>query len=395
MYRGMSPVPAALRAAAAFAALVALALPAFAEERPAPPRTPDVDIVFCIDQSGSMEQIIAAAKQKIWSIVNEMATARPTPNLRIGLLGYGYDPFLESTGFLHVYTDLSSDLDAVNAQLMKLTTQGSKEYVGQAIHEATSKMSWSASPDALRLIYMVGNERADQDADQGRLGYRVVAKRAIEKGIVVNTIYGGDTELALAEPQWQEIARLTDGAYARIDLSGGVVSIATPYDEELVTANTALNGTFVPFGRDGKDRMLECEKQDANAAASGSAAAPREALAQRAASKAGKLYKTDEWDLVEASSKPEFKLEDVKDEDLPADLRGKSVDEKRAWVAKKSAERAAVRRRIQELTEKREAFVREEMKKQSLDADKGFDGVVRRSLREEAAKKGLRFEEKK
>ena len=52
----------------------------------APPR---IDVVFCIDCSGSMGGVIDTAKQKVWEIVNEIAKAKPVPVLRIGLLGYG------------------------------------------------------------------------------------------------------------------------------------------------------------------------------------------------------------------------------------------------------------------------------------------------------------------
>ena len=32
-----------------------------------------VDVVFCVDRSGSMSAVIQTAKQKVWSIVNEVA----------------------------------------------------------------------------------------------------------------------------------------------------------------------------------------------------------------------------------------------------------------------------------------------------------------------------------
>src|SRR5688572_16674505 len=59
------------------------AAPGAAEDKP------HIDVVFCIDCSGSMGPVIEAAKQKVWAIVNEVARAKPAPVLRIGLLGYG------------------------------------------------------------------------------------------------------------------------------------------------------------------------------------------------------------------------------------------------------------------------------------------------------------------
>lgn len=351
-----------------------------------------VDIVFCIDQSGSMEQIIASAKQKIWAIVNEMALAKPTPDLHIGLIGYGYDPFGADTGFIHVYIDLTDNLDGVYEQLMKLDTNGSTELVGQVMATAVDQMKWSHDPDALKVMFVVGNESADQDPDKERFGFEKVAKRAIEAGVVVNTVYGGDVDLAKAEPQWQQIARLTDGHYSRIDLSGGVVSVATPYDAELAKLNGDLNKTFLAFGAVGKDKEKCMEEQDEAAKGAGPAAAPQDAIAQRASCKAGKLYRSDDWDLVEASKQEGFKLEDVKDADLPEAMRGMTLEQKKEHIAKMAAEREKVKARIQELAAQRDGFIKTEIEKNSLNADAGFDAVVKKAVREEAEKKGFSFE---
>ena len=53
------------------------------------PQRGKVDVVFCVDRSGSMDRVIETAKRKIWTIVNEVAQQKPTPILRIGLIGYG------------------------------------------------------------------------------------------------------------------------------------------------------------------------------------------------------------------------------------------------------------------------------------------------------------------
>lgn len=377
----------------AFVLGLATVAPVAAEERNLPPK-PAVDLVFCIDQSGSMDQIIASAKQKIWAIVNEMALAKPTPELRIGLIGYGYDPFGEENGYMYLYTDLTDDLDGVYAQLMKLTTDGSTELVGQVMAMGIDRMTWSSSPDALKIMFVVGNERADQDQDKERFDFEKVAKRAIEAGIVVNTIYGGDVDLAEAEPQWQRIAKLTDGHYSRIDLSGGVVSFATPYDDELVKLNGELNGTYVPFGRDGREGLGCMEEQDRAAMEAAPASAPKDTIAQRVACKAGRFYQTSDWDLVEACKREGFKLEEVKDEDLPEAMRGMTLDQKKEYLAKMDAERARVKARIQEVAAQRERFIEAEIEKNALDAESGFDAVVKRAVREEAERKGFSFEDR-
>lgn len=353
--------------------------------------TPEVDLVFCIDQSGSMDEIIATAKTRVWSIVNEFGKAKPTPKLRIGLIGYGYDPFGAQTGYMKVYTNLTDDLDAVYDQLMKLNTNGSTELVGQVLSTATTEMNWNTAKNSLKMIFIIGNERADQDSDKERFDYKKVAKNAIQKGIMVSAIYGGTTDLTTAEPQWKEISSLTDGTYARIDITGGTVAIATPYDEQILKKNEALNKTYLPFGTSGKEKYKEMETQDKNAKGSGSAAAPEEAIVARAAAKSGGFYKTSTWDLVEAIKDPSFKLESVKDEDLPKEMRGKSLKEKKELIEKTSKEREKIKKEITELSQKRDQYVQDELKKQNLDDSKGLDAVMKKSIKDKAAKANISF----
>src|SRR5262249_532078 len=49
----------------------------------------DIDVVICLDTSGSMDGLIDSAKNKLWDIVNELAKIKPAPNLRVGLYSYG------------------------------------------------------------------------------------------------------------------------------------------------------------------------------------------------------------------------------------------------------------------------------------------------------------------
>src|SRR5512143_1802779 len=49
---------------------------------------PRIEVCFVLDTTGSMGGLIEGAKQKIWSIANEMISAQPTPELKLGLIGY-------------------------------------------------------------------------------------------------------------------------------------------------------------------------------------------------------------------------------------------------------------------------------------------------------------------
>src|SRR5215467_1415802 len=59
-----------------------------------------VDLVIALDISGSMEGLIDSARQKLWDTVNLLASARPQPILRVGLLTYGNDYYRPETGWV-------------------------------------------------------------------------------------------------------------------------------------------------------------------------------------------------------------------------------------------------------------------------------------------------------
>ena len=161
-------------------------IPAFAADLDA---RPHIDVVFAIDCSGSMGSVINTAKQKIWSIVNEIAKAKPSPVLRIGLHGYGN----AERSFRNF--PLSDDLDQVYADLMTFKDEGwSDEFVGLSIQKTTKEMDWkdwekSGASNVLRVLYVVGNETAEQ----GPVSYKITAPEALKKQIYVNAIYCGES----------------------------------------------------------------------------------------------------------------------------------------------------------------------------------------------------------
>ncbi|MHC4448836.1 MAG: hypothetical protein ACYS0E_01675 [Planctomycetota bacterium] len=46
-----------------------------------------VEVCFVLDTTGSMKNLIAGAKRKIGSIANQIVMVKPTPTLRVGLIG--------------------------------------------------------------------------------------------------------------------------------------------------------------------------------------------------------------------------------------------------------------------------------------------------------------------
>ena len=342
-----------------------------------------VDLVICLDTSGSMTALIDSARSKLWDIVNELATAHPTPHLRVGLLTYG-TPHNSTAygGWIVRQTDLTDDLDAVYAKMMEMSTSGGDEYVGWVLHEALSTMSWSPAPGALKIVFVAGNESADQAKE--KFNFRYVAEKARARGIFINAIYAGGRNQGVAE-NWHEVAIHGGGDFSAIDMQHGTVQMATPQDKILIQLNAELNATYVPFGKRGRAAKKNQVAQDAHAEQLGV-----QSSASRVVAKAGVLYRNTAWDLVDASQEKDFKLAEVADEELPENMRPMTPKERQAYLEGVIAARKAVQKKVKEVSAARRAFLEEERKKHA--GKVGLDDAITKALREQAQSKGFAFD---
>ncbi|MEW6306737.1 MAG: VWA domain-containing protein, partial [Verrucomicrobiota bacterium] len=87
------------------------------------------------------------------------------------------------------------------------------------------------------------------------------------------------------------------------------------------------------------------------------------------------------------------KLESVKMDELPEELRKLSADELKAHVEKQQKQRAALQAEVMALSKQREAFLAAERKRLAA-SSKGdsFDEKVAETVRAQAARKGIRYE---
>src|SRR5262245_49365384 len=255
-------VAAGLASIAIALGLVPLVSSARAGDDPLPGRSPIerrarkiVDLAICLDTSGSVQGLIDAARTKLWAVVNELATARPTPELRVSLLTYGSSGS-EQDGYVIVQTPFTTDLDLVSEKLFALGTNGGTEYVGRVVKTAVDSLQWGG-PDAAKILFVAGNESADQDR---AAPFREVVKHASGLGVRVNSIYCGNPDDGDA-PGWREVAVLGLGRYAVIDHNAGTVMITTKYDAELTELSKKINLTYVAYGRHAKEGLARQSAQ--------------------------------------------------------------------------------------------------------------------------------------
>jgi hypothetical protein len=382
----MKPLAGLLVLAALFTAGPA---PEAAADDPKPAAAPkNIDLVICLDISGSMQGLVNSARAKLWDIVNELARIKPAPNLRVALYSYGgtaQNGYDKALGWVRKDLDLTTDLDALYEKLFALKIGGGLEYVTRVCRDAVDQLKWCEDRNALKIIFVCGNEPASQDKV---VSLKEAADKAKARGIIINPIYCGNAQHRDAR-DWIEFAGLTGGRFASIDQNSKAVAIATPMDKQLVELGGKLNGTYLAYGKDGKARAMNQSAQDANAFGLGAPAA-----AARVVTKTGALYRAEGWDLVDrVKCDPKFEVGKVAEAELPEAMRKMTPAQRVAHVKEMAAKRAALQKQIDELNVKRNAHIARELQRHQGDAGRAFDAALRETIRLQASSKGIKIGE--
>jgi uncharacterized protein YegL len=340
---------------------------------------PRIEVCFVLDTTGSMSGLIEGAKQKIWSITNEITKAPEgavRPTVKIGLIGYRD----RGDEYVTKRFDLTDDLDAIYGHLMAFTAGGggdTPESVNQALHEAVELMLWSADRDVYKVIFLVGDAPPHMDYPDD-VKYPVSCEAAVKKDIIINTIQCGT--LAETTPVWQDIARKGEGRFVQIAQTGNMVSIESPVDAELAKLNTEMAATVVPYG----DVRLQTEvSSKASLAARAAPAAAADRMMYMRVNEEGKAV-SGRGDLVADVTNGTVQLAEVKPEDLPADLRDKTPAEREALIQQNAQKRDELQTQIAELLRQRQSHIDAE-KARLAEQGRGdaFDDQVARIVQEQ------------
>jgi hypothetical protein len=347
------------------------------------PLTNTVQLAILLDTSNSMDGLIDQAKTQLWKIVNEMARSKrdgKSINLYVALYEYGNDGLSAEEGFVRLVAPLTNDLDKISEELFKLQTNGGSEYCGTVISEAIKDLDWTENTDEYKVIFIAGNE----PFTQGSIDYKISCKEAISKGIIVNTIYCGNYDEGV-QTNWKDGADLADGKYINIDQDQEIVHIDTPFDNELVQLGQQLNDTYIAFGYEGDEMKMRQEEQDKNAGT----LAP-EVLVERTVTKGSGQYRNESWDLVDADREGTVEIEEIPEDQLPEEMQKMNVEERKAYVEKKSKEREKIQIQINELDKKRRDYVAQKLAENS--EENTLDAAMLKIIREQASKNKYKFE---
>jgi hypothetical protein len=337
---------------------------------------PRVEVAFVLDSTGSMDGLIEGAKQKIWSIANAIIGRSPAPEVRIGLVSYRD----RGDEYVTRFFDLTDDIDAVFGHLASFRADGGGddlESVNQALHEAVTRMSWSADPAVLKVAFLVGDYGPHMDY-RGDVKYSDTCREAVRRLIVINTVQCGG--VAETTPVWREIARLAEGTYAALAQDGNMQAMASPYDEEIAKVSVDVGRTLIAYGR--LERQAEVREKAAKAEAAPAAVAADRAMFNLASG--GKAVQ-GAGDLVADLEAGAVDLAKVAKDDLPPEMQRMSLAEQRAYVQARQAERDALNARLEKLSKQRAAWIDAELRRTSGKGD-SFDRSVAEMIDAQAAR---------
>ncbi len=341
-----------------------------------------IKVALLLDTSNSMDGLIDQAKAQLWEIVNELSYAKcknERPNLQIALFEYGNDRLAEKDGYVRKILGFTQDLDEVSKELFSLSTNGGSEYCGTVIQQSLDQLDWGNDADDLKMVFIAGNE----PFDQGKINYKDAITNAKEKDVVINTIFCGNYNQGAAS-YWKDGATLGYGQYTAIDHNKETQHIVSPYDDLIIQLNIKLNGTYVPYGRLGEEKVALQYEQDSNAAGYSKANA-----VSRTVSKGSHLYKNSSWDLVDAEDDSDFSYSKLKKEQLPENLKNKSTAEIKAYVWVKKEERETIQEEIAALNKKRRDYIASG----GNTKNNGLESAMITALRSQAKKKNYTWDE--
>jgi Mg-chelatase subunit ChlD len=345
---------------------------------------PSVEVCFVLDTTGSMGGLIAGAKEKIWSIANDLTNADPSPRLKIGLVAYrdrGDDYIIRNFS-------LTDDLDSVYENLMGFQAAGGgdgPESVNQALDDAVNNIKWSPGKDTLKIIFLVGDFPPHMDYKDD-IKYPDTCKAAVRKEIIINTVQCGNHSPTTLI--WKEIAHLSEGSYAAIEQGGGMAAIATPVDAGIAELTREINTTVIAFGNEEEQSIARKKLSYANGSSVATNAA-RQAYFSKNLS--GRAISGNE-DLVTEVAEGNILLNKIQAEDLPEKYRKLSKFELAAAVKEQQEKRKKLQSRMNKLVSERNAWLKKAMEKRKADnKDNGFDAKIRRAVKEQGEKKGIQY----
>ena len=161
--------------------------------------------------------------------------------------------------------------------------------------------------------------------------------------------------------------------------------VKTPVDSNIAELAEALNGTYIPYGKDGakaKKRQNTIDERSMEVAP--------ESFMERQVTKTRDTYSSASWDLVDAVEAGTVSIAELTPEDLPEELQGMTPEEIQSFIEDQYFERERIRDEMLRLMEERDEYLAQEGK--APQAKPTLDTRVVDILKEQVTAQGFEFE---
>lgn len=351
--------------------------------------SPKIEVVFILDNTGSMGGLISTAKDKIWSIASSMAQSDPAPDISIGLIGYRD----RGDNYITKVTSLTTDLDSVYEELTQMRADGGgdgPESVNEALDKAITGIPWSTDNNTYRVAFLVGDYPPHMDYAND-IKYPVTCSLAVKKGIIINTIQMG--KFPLTTPIWKEIAGITNGQHIKVDQQASDLAVATPYDEKIAALTDSLDNARIYYGSH-EEQVYQRSRMEKTSAMK--SIMSTELKAKRGvynSTKSGMKNFAGSKELISDLETGKITLDKLDNSQLPENLKKLTPAQQKAAVDSVDALRKKLKSEVSVYQKKRTEYIENELKNKSVsEKENAFSNKVYETIRKQAGEKGITYE---
>jgi len=353
---------------------------------PTPPvvEGPTIELVFCLDATGSMSGLISTAKEKIWSIVSDLSQTQPAPTIKLGMVFYRD----RGDAYITKVVPMTFDIDSVYTELLAIQAGGggdSPESVNQALHEAVTQMNWTRGNNVYKTVFLVGDCAPHMDY-KNDVKYQVTCKLASEKGITLNTIKLG-TQCTDAIPHFKAIAECSNGDYQQLGQHAQDLVIKTPYDDSINYYSRQVDASKIYYGSSSEQSFNYSRKDKAMGIYSSASSTAATDRAQYNMSEAGRENWFGKKELINDIIENKVNLDSISEDELPKELKDLKQDERKQYVVNLKVERDNNLNQLKVLNTKKGDYIKSEMAKNPEVVS--FSGEIIITMKKQAKENGV------
>jgi Mg-chelatase subunit ChlD len=229
-------------------------------------RLGQLDLVFVVDNTGSMGSYIEVTKSKILEIIRTIKKEELCHRLRVGLVAYRDHPPEEETWVVQKF-ELTPDTAAIEENVKRMEASGGgdgPEAVDTALMTA-NRMEFLR--DAAKIMVLIGDAPPHGVESTGAFSkgspdgasYKTETKNAYEKGIVIHTIgcYPEIESYEKAVEVYKEIAEKSKGRFFPLNEAELLVPLITGIAVEEIDKLSIQQSILEELGTSVEDLKVE------------------------------------------------------------------------------------------------------------------------------------------